>query len=60
MNREVARFIPLAGLLIGMVIAYAFDPMASFLSLRTLWLPIAGFLVGVGVRIGLQRYYDAR
>ena len=60
MSREVARFIPLAGLLIGLIIAYALDPMASFVSLRTLWLPVAGFAVGVAVRLGLQRYYDAR
>ncbi len=60
MSKDVARFIPLAGLLIGLVIAYAFDPMAMFVSARTIWLPIAGFALGVGVRVGLQRYYDAR
>ena len=60
MSREVARFIPLAGMMIGLIIAYAFDPMAAFLSPRTLWLPFVGFIVGVAVRFGLQRYYDAR
>jgi hypothetical protein len=51
---------PVAGMFIGLVIAFAFDPMAMFLTWSTVWLPFAGLAVGIALRFGLQRYYDAR
>ena len=60
MSRDVLRFMPFAGMLIGLVIAFAFDPMASFLSWQTLWLPFAGLAVGFALRFGLKRSDNAR
>ena len=60
MSRDVLRFMPVAGMFIGLVIAFAFDPMAMFLTWSTVWLPFAGLAVGIALRFGLQRYYDAR
>ncbi len=60
MSKDVLRFLPFAGMLIGLVIAFAFDPMAIFLSWQTLWLPFAGLAVGFALRFGLQRNHDAR
>jgi hypothetical protein len=47
-------------MLIGLVIAFAFDPMAAFLSWQTLWLPFAGLAVGFALRFGLKRSDNAR
>jgi hypothetical protein len=60
MSRDVLRFLPFAGMLIGLVIAFAFDPMAAFLSWQTLWLPFAGLAVGFALRFGLKRSDNAR
>jgi hypothetical protein len=59
-SKDVLRFLPVAGLFIGLVIAFAFDPMAAFLTWSTIWLPFAGLAVGFALRFGLQRYYNAR
>ena len=57
MSQDVARFIPLAGLFIGLVVAFAFDPLA----MRAAWWgPAGGFAIGIVARIGLQRYFNAR
>ena len=60
MSRDVLRFLPFAGMLLGLVIAFAFDPMAAFLSWQTLWLPFAGLAVGFALRFGLKRSDNAR
>jgi hydrogenase/urease accessory protein HupE len=57
MSVEVARFIPIAGLFIGLLVAFAFDPTAD----RAAWWGApAGLLVGYAVRFGMQRYGNAR
>lgn len=57
MSRDVLMFVPVAGLLIGLVVAFSFDPMA----MRAAWWgPAGGFVIGLLVRFGLQRYYSAR
>ena len=60
MNRDVLRFLPFAGMLIGLVIAFAFNPMAAFLSWQTLWLPFAGLAIGFALRFGLKKSDNAR
>jgi hypothetical protein len=60
MGRDVLRFLPFAGMLVGLVIAFAFDPTAMFLSWQTLWLPFVGLAVGFALRFGLQRNHNAR
>ena len=47
-------------MLIGLVIAFAFDPMATFLSWKTLWLPFAGLAIGFALRFGLKKSDNAR
>jgi hypothetical protein len=59
-SKDVLRFLPFAGMLIGLVIAFAFDPMAIFLTPKTLWLPFAGLAVGFALRFGLKRSDNAR
>jgi hypothetical protein len=59
-SREVLRFLPFAGMLIGLVIAFAFDPMAAFLSWTTVWLPFAGLAVGFVLRFSLKKSDNAR
>ncbi len=56
MSAEVARFIPIAGAFVGLLVAFAFDPSAD----RAAWwgLP-AGLIAGYAVRFGMQRYYNA-
>jgi hypothetical protein len=57
MSSEVARFLPLAGLLVGLVVAFALDPAAE----RVAWWAIpAGLIAGYAVRYGMQRYGNAR
>jgi hypothetical protein len=57
MSAEVARFIPIAGMLVGLLVAFAFDPTAE----RAAWWGMpAGLLAGYAVRFGMQRYGNAR
>ena len=60
MCKDVLRFLPFAGMLLGLVIAFAFDPMAIFLSWKTLWLPFAGLAIGFALRFGLKKSDNAR
>jgi hypothetical protein len=59
-SKDVLRFLPFAGMLLGLVIAFAFDPMAIFLSWTTLWLPFVGLAIGFALRFGLKKSDNAR
>jgi hypothetical protein len=56
MSAELARFLPIAGVFVGLIVAFAMDPTAD----RAAWWAIpAGLLGGYAVRFGMQRYYNA-
>ena len=57
MSRDVLNFLPMAGLLLGLLVAFAFDPTVD----RVPWWTMAvGLASGYVARFGLKRYYDAR
>ena len=57
MSSEIARFLPIAGLLGGVVVALALDPTAQRV---VWWAGPAGLIAGYAVRFGMQRYGHAR
>ena len=57
MSKEVLRFLPVAGLLAGLVVAFSFDPTSE----RVVWWAIpAGLLAGYAARFAAQRFSNAR
>ena len=57
MSNEVARFLPVAGMFVGLIAAFAFDPTSA----RAAWWGIpVGLLVGLAVRFLVQRRSNAR
>ncbi|MEB3414817.1 hypothetical protein VCJ71_01925 [Alteriqipengyuania sp. WL0013] len=57
MSKDVLNFLPLAGIFIGLAIAFAFDPTTERVAW---WIIPAGLLGGYAMKFGLKRYYDAR
>jgi hypothetical protein len=57
MSTEVARFLPIAGMFVGLIVAFAFDPTAER---AALWGMPAGLVAGYAVRFDIQRYGNAR
>lgn len=57
MSKEVLNFIPLAGLMLGLIVAFAFDATAE----RAAWWGVpAGLVVGLVAQFALKRYHNAR
>ena len=57
MSVEVDRFIPVATMLAALVIGFAMDPTASR---PMLFAAPVGFFVGLILRTGLRRHFNAR
>jgi hypothetical protein len=57
MSTEVYRFLPLAGLLAGLVVAFALDPTSEH---PAWWAIPGGLIAGYAVRYGIQRHANAR
>ena len=57
MSTEVARFLPVAGLLVGLIVGFAFDPTAE--RVAGWWCP-ACLLAGFEARYAMLRYANAR
>ena len=57
MSTEIYRFLPVAGLLVGLMVAFALDPTSEH---AAWWAIPGGLIAGYALRYGMQRYGNAR